>query len=114
MKFETHALFFSPHQLSKNHGEGHQRPTDLFIPILVKVIVLQLFLLGVKFDFPFFDCFFSFSFHFDCYEGCIVCVTFSYASLVFIHTKKTISKDKHGVVLIIIYMQTIEDIFMID
>jgi hypothetical protein len=67
VKLETHALFFSPHQLSKNPGEGHQRPTDLFISISVKVIVLQLFLLGVKFVFLF-DCFFSFAFRFDCNE----------------------------------------------
>jgi hypothetical protein len=67
VKFETHALFFSPRQLSKNPGEGHQRPTDLFVLISVKVIVLQLFLLGVKFVFLF-DCFFSFAFRLDCYE----------------------------------------------
>jgi hypothetical protein len=48
----------------------------------------------VKFVF-FFDCFFSFVFRFDYYEGCIVCVIFAYASLVLIHTKKIISKDKH-------------------
>jgi hypothetical protein len=51
VKLETHALLFSSLQLSKNPGEGHQRPTDLFILISVKVIVLQLLLLGVKFAF---------------------------------------------------------------
>ena len=58
MKFETYALLSSPHQLSKNPGEGHQRPTDLFISISVKVIVLQLLLLGVEFAFLFFDRYF--------------------------------------------------------
>jgi hypothetical protein len=67
VKFEIHAFFSSPHQLSKNHGEGHQRPRDLLILISVKIIVLQLFLLGVKFVFLF-DCLFSFSFRFDCNE----------------------------------------------
>jgi hypothetical protein len=75
--------------------------------------VLQLLFLGVKFAF-FFDCFFSFIFRFDCYEGCIVYVTFAYASLVFIHTKKIIGKDNHYVVSIIIHSQTIKDIFLID
>ena len=70
-------------------------------------------LLGAEVAFLF-DCFFSFVFRFDCYEGCIVCVTFAYASLVFIHTKKIISKDKNCVVLIIIHTQTIKDIFVID
>jgi hypothetical protein len=113
VKFEIHELLFFPHQLSTNPGEGHQRPTYLFVLISLKVIVLQLLLLGVNFA-SFFDCFFPFAFRFDCYEGCIVCVTFAYASLVFIHTKKIISKDKHCVVLIIIRTQTIKDIFMID
>ena len=113
MKFEIHAFLFFPHQLSTNPGEGHQRPTDLFMLISVEVIVLQLFLLGVKFVFLF-NRFFSFAFRFDFYKGCIVCVTFAYASLVSIHTEKIINKDKHFVVLIIIHTQTIKDIFMID
>ena len=92
MKFETHALFFSPHQLSKNPGEGHQRPIDLFILISVKVTVLQHLLLGVKFVFLF-DCSSFFRFFVSiATKGCIVCVTFACASLVFIHTRKMISK----------------------
>jgi hypothetical protein len=83
VKFETHALFFSPHQLSKNPGEGHQRPTDLFVLFSVKVVVLQLLLLGVKFVFLF-DCFFFFRFFvLIATKGCIVCVTFACARLVF-------------------------------
>jgi hypothetical protein len=71
--------------------KGLQPP---FVLISVKIIVLQLLLLGVKFAFSLIVSFF-FVFRFDCYEGCIVCVIFAYASLVFIHTKKIISKDKH-------------------
>jgi hypothetical protein len=83
---------FLSHQLSKNPGEGHQRPTNLFILISVKIIVLQLFLLGVKFVFLF-DCFSFFRFFvLIATKGCIVCVTFACARLVFIHTKKIISK----------------------
>jgi hypothetical protein len=83
VKFETRALFFSPHQLSKNPGEGHQRPTDLFISISIKVIVLQLLLLGVKFVFLF-DCFFFFRFFIlIATKGCIVCVNFACAKFGF-------------------------------
>jgi hypothetical protein len=87
VKFETHALSFSPHQLSKNPGEGHQRPTDLFILILVKIIVLQLFLLGVKFVFSLIVSFLSL-FVLIATKGCIVCMTFACASLIFIHTRR--------------------------
>jgi hypothetical protein len=91
VKFETHALFFSPHQLSKNPGEGHQRRTDLFITISVKFIVLQLLLLGVKFVFSLIVSFLLL-FVLIAMKGCIVCVTFASASLVFIHIRKIIRK----------------------
>jgi hypothetical protein len=52
-------------------------------------------------------------FRFDCNEGCIVCMNFACASLIFIRIKDNY-QDEHYVELIIIHMQTIKGIFMFD
>jgi hypothetical protein len=73
--------------MNRNPGESHQRPTDLFISILVKIIVLQLFILGVNFVFSLIYSFLLL-FVLIATKGCIVCMTFACASLIFIHTKR--------------------------
>ena len=99
--------------IEQNPGEGHQRSTDLYILSSNEITRSSTLVFGLKVFFSLIVSFLSL-FRFDCYEGCIVCVIFAYASLVLIHTKKIISKDKHCVVLIVIHTQTIKDIFTID